>query len=251
MMDKPTLRIFPSAQALAAAAAQQFTETVSAAIRLRGRAYVALCGGSTPQALYALLAQPPYLESVPWDKIHFFWGDERCVPPDDLDSNYGQARQMLLARVPAPSVNIHRVLGEMPLQGAAEDYVKQLQKQASSGARWPRFDLVLLGMGADGHIASLFPGQVHPAEAGSPVIAVTASYQGRPANRVTLTPLVFNAAENVLFVVTGASKAAMLAAVLQGVHDPLQFPAQRIQPLAGSLTWFVDAAAAELIKKEI
>lgn len=249
-MAKPTLRIFPSLQVLAAAAAQHFNENVSAAVRLRGQAFVALCGGSTPQTLYALLAQPPYLDAVPWDKIHFFWGDERCVPPDDLDSNYGQARQILLARVPAPSVNIHRVLGEMAPEAAAEDYIKQLQKQAANAARWPRFDWVLMGMGADGHTASLFPGQVHPAEADSPVVAVTASYPGRPTNRVTLTPLVFNAAENVLFLVTGASKAAVLAEVLQGAHDPLQLPAQRIQPLTGSLAWFMDTAAAALIKKE-
>jgi 6-phosphogluconolactonase len=249
-MADPILRIFPSLQTLTAAAAQQFNETVSAAVRLRGQAFVALSGGSTPQMLYTLLAQPPYLETVPWKKIHFFWGDERCVPPDDLESNYGQARQILLARVPVPSVNIHRVLGEMAPQAAAEEYIKQLQKQAFPGERWPRFDWALMGMGADGHTASLFPGQVNPAEAGSPVIAVTASYQGRPANRVTLTPLVFNTASNLLFLVTGASKAAVLAEVLQGAHDPLRLPAQRIQPLSGSLAWFVDTASAELIKKE-
>ena len=249
-MDKPTLQIFPSIQALAATAAQYFAETVSAAVRLRGQAFVALCGGGTPQMLYSLLAQPPYLHTLPWDKIHFFWGDERCVPPDDMDSNYGQARQILLARVPAPAVNIHRMLGEIPPQGAAEDYIKQLENQAAPGTRWPRFDLVLLGMGADGHTASLFPGQLHPAEAGSPVVAVIASYQGRPANRVTLTPMVFNAAEKVLFLVTGAGKAAALAAALQGPHDPLQHPTQRIQPQAGSLTWFVDTPAAGSIKKE-
>jgi 6-phosphogluconolactonase len=250
MMAKPTLRIFPSLQALATAAAQHFAETVSAAVKQRGHAIVALCGGSTPQALYAMLAQPPYLETVPWVKIHFFWGDERCVPPDDMDSNYGQARQILLAHVPAPAANIHRVLGEIPPQGAAEDYMRQLENLADLGKMWPRFDWVLLGMGADGHTASLFPGQPHPAESGSPVIAVTASYQGRPANRVTLTPMVFNEAKNILFLVTGASKAPMLMEVLQGAPELLQLPAQRIQPKEGSLAWYVDSAAAGMLKKE-
>ena len=210
-----------------------------------------LSGGSTPLALFRRLAQAPYLESLPWREIHFFWGDERCVPPEDPESNYRQAFQALLAPVAVPAENIHRALGELAPEAASADYALQLAHFAAdfprladpSGA-WPRLDLALMGLGADGHTASLFPGQIHPTEACASVIAVTAAYQGRPANRVTLTPQVFNAARQVTFLATGEAKAAALAAVLQGQPNALTYPAQRIQPVNGKVTWMVDRAAA-------
>jgi 6-phosphogluconolactonase len=250
-MTNRELLIFDSLDALSAAAAEQFASIVTASVTARGAAAVALSGGSTPLALFRRLAQAPYLESLPWREIHFFWGDERCVPPENSESNYGQAFQALLAPVAVPAENIHRTLGELAPEAAAADYARQLAQFAEDFPRladpssaWPCLDLALMGLGADGHTASLFPGQIHPMEASTGVVAVTAAYQGRPANRVTLTPQVFNASRQVTFLATGAAKDAALAAVLQGPSDPLTYPAQRIQPVNGRVTWMVDRAAA-------
>jgi 6-phosphogluconolactonase len=210
--------------------------------------HIALSGGSTPVALFQLLAQTPYKEAIPWHKLHFYWADERCVPPEDAESNYGQAWLNLFSKVPVSQQNIHRVLGELEPKAAAQDYVLQLKQNATGALAWPVLDCVLLGMGADGHTASLFPGQVNPTESTSPAIAVTADYLGRPANRVTLTPLVFNSARHVLFLVTGENKAHALREVLFGADDPLHFPAQRIRPVNGDVTWLVDQAAASLLQ---
>lgn len=265
-MAKSDQQIFNSIQELSAAAARQFGEIITAAVAARGAACVALSGGSTPLSMYRLLAQPPYRDSLPWGRTHFFWGDERCVPPADPESNYNQAMQAMLEPLGVPAENIHRAKGELPPETAAADYTRRLARFAAEfdrliktlagiaippvdeeAAGWPRFDLALLGLGADGHTASLFPGQVHPQETTASVIAVTADYQGRPANRVSLTPQVFNAARQVIFLAAGENKAAALAAVLHGPPDPLNFPAQRIHPLDGSLTWLVDQGAAKLL----
>ena len=247
-MDKPPVEIFPTTSAMSLAAAQLFSDIIDEASRKQHSVHIALSGGSTPVALFQLLAQPPFPEAIPWHKLHFYWADERCVPPEDAESNYGQAWQSLLSKVPLPQQNIHRVLGELEPMVAAQDYVLQLKQNATGALAWPVLDSVLLGMGADGHTASLFPGQVNPAESTSPAIAVTADYMGRPANRVTLTPLVFNSARHVLFLVTGESKAHALQEVLYGVNDPLHFPAQRIRPVNGDVTWLVDQAAASLLQ---
>jgi 6-phosphogluconolactonase len=250
-MTRPELLIFDSLDDLSAAAAEQFAAVVSAAAAVRGAVAVALSGGSTPLVLFHRLAQAPYQQSLPWRRIHFFWGDERCVPPEDPESNYGQAFQALLAPAAVPAENMHRALGELEPEAAAADYARQLAHFAAdfprladpSGA-WPRLDLALMGLGADGHTASLFPSQMHPMEANASVIAVTADYQGRPANRVTLTPRVFNDTRQVTFMATGEAKAAALSAVLHGLPDALTYPAQRIQPVDGKVTWMVDRAAA-------
>jgi 6-phosphogluconolactonase len=247
-MDKPQVKIFPNIAAMSLAAAELFSELVNEASRRQHSVHVALSGGSTPATLFQLLAQPPYKESIPWDKVHFYWADERCVPPEDAESNYGQAWQSLLSKVPISQLNIHRVLGELEPKTAAQDYVIQLKQNATGALAWPVLDCVLLGMGADGHTASLFPGQVNPAESTSPVMAVTADYMGRPANRVTLTPLVFNSARHVLFLVSGENKARALSEVLYGAPDPLHFPAQRIRPVNGDVVWIIDKAAASLLQ---
>jgi len=219
-MPEPTVRVFADSSSLNRAVAEQFVRTVSQAISARGRCTVALAGGGTPQALYELLAQPPYREILPWAQMHFFWGDERCVPPEHPESNYGQARRALLDRVPAPTENIRRVHGEWEPVAAAEDYTRQLRESAALSELWPRFDWVFLGLGADGHTASLFPGSPLPTPLDAPAGAVTADYQGRPAQRVTLTPQVFNAARTVVFLVTGHNKADAVAATLTGQRDP-------------------------------
>lgn len=237
-----TLRVFPDANSLSRAAAELFVETAQQAVHERGRFLAALSGGGTPSGLYRLLAETPYRSRVDWAKTHLFWGDERCVPPDDSGSNYGQARESLLAHIPIPAGNIHRIKGELDPQAASDDYAQTLKSYAEPGQAWPRFDLVLLGMGEDGHTASLFPGS--PLETPSPTLAVTAHYQGRPANRVTMTPLVINDARNIVFLVIGSNKAVTLDRVLSDLKVLDELPAQRIQPTAGQLTWLVDEAAA-------
>jgi len=239
---KPTVRIFKDAVELSRAAADLFVTLAVQSIRERGRFLVALSGGSTPMALYRLLAREP----IDWTRIHVFWGDERLVPPEDPENSYGQAWEALLKHIPIPTENIHRVASELDPVAAARDYASILREFAAPPLDWPRFDLVLLGLGEDGHTASLFPGS--PVDATEPVIAVTAQYQGRPARRVTLTPLVFNAARQVIFLVTGANKAVTLKGVFSDYNSSEQIPAKRIQPADGQVTWLVDKAAGKEIK---
>jgi 6-phosphogluconolactonase len=234
---KPTIRIFQEANELSRATAELFVELATQAIRERGRFLVALSGGSAPTELYRLLARKP----IDWTRIHIFWGDERLVPPEDAESNYGQANEVLLKNIPIPSENIHRVATELEPEAAAMNYARVLKEYAAPQLDWPRFDLVLLGMGEDGHTASLFPGS--PVDVTEPVIAVTANYQGRPAQRVTLTPLVFNAARQVVFLVAGPNKAVSLRGVFDDYNTTEQIPAKRIQPVEGQVTWMVDQAA--------
>jgi 6-phosphogluconolactonase len=239
---KPTIRIFKDADELSRAAAELFVTLATQAIRERGRFLVAFSGGSTPTALYRLLVREP----IDWTRVHIFWGDERLVPPENPENSYGQAREVLLKHIPIPSENTHRVSSELEPDAAAIDYARLLQEFAAPPLDWPRFDLVLLGLGEDGHTASLFPGS--PAAMTEPVIAVTAQYQGRPARRVTLTPLVFNAARQVIFLVAGANKAVSLRGVFSDYNSLEQVPAKRIQPADGQVTWLVNAAAGKEIK---
>ncbi len=241
---KPDVRVFPDLDALSEAAAVLFVDACAQAIRARGRALVALSGGNTPAKLYGLLAQAPYLQQLDWAHVYVFWGDERCVPPDDPESNYRQAHDALLSRVPIPPANVYRIRGEEQPQDAAGEYARELEAFAAPPRTWPRLDFVLLGMGEDGHTASLFPGS--PVDVAAPTAVATAQYQGRPANRVTLTPLVFNAARRVVFLVTGESKSQTLADVLYGKYQPAMLPAQRIHPTDGDVIWMVDQAAAQL-----
>ena len=234
------IEIFPDKESLSQAAAQLFSQIARKAVDTHGRFFIVLSGGGAPRRLYQILSRD---QSLPWAQTRVFWGDERLVPPDDPGSNYGQAKAILLDRVPIPPENIHRMRGELDADTAVADYTAQL-RQFSPGQPWPRFDLALLGMGGDGHTASLFPGPVSEAENTQPVVAVTAHYGGRPAQRITLAPRVFNDAAHILFLVAGANKADALAAVLQGPPQPEKYPAQRIQPRRGSLAWFVDDAAA-------
>jgi len=244
------VNISPDPISLSHAAVELFARLALESVAARGRFTVALSGGGTPQALYRLLAQAPYSEALPWDRMHFYWGDERCVPPDDdKESCFNQARSALLAHVPLPEGNIHRIKGELSPGQAAADYAAQLKAMAEADLDWPRLDLVLLGLGADGHTASLFPGS--DLTSGVATIAVTAHYQDRPANRVSLTPDVFNSAANILFLATGIEKAQALAQTLAGPRDPIMLPAQRIRPENGNINWYVDEAAASLLPKQI
>jgi 6-phosphogluconolactonase len=250
MIDK-IIRVFPTLDRLYQAAADQYVEVVRQAVQSHGRAYVTLSGGSTPQRLYQLLASPPYQTSVHWNVIHFYWGDERCVPMEHPESNFGRVKKILLDRVLVRKVNIHRVHGELTPENAAKNYIRTLAKNGTADQPWPQMDYTLMGMGADGHTASLFPGKENSKEEVAPVIVTSGEYLNRPVERVTLTPRVFNSSRNVVFLVTGADKAAILAAVLNGPYDPVNLPAQRIQPAHGTLTWLVDSLAARLIVKGV
>jgi 6-phosphogluconolactonase len=238
---KPEIHIFKNLEELSRTAAYVFVEQAIESIAERRRFLVALNGGNTPTRLFELLAAD-LREKVDWSRVHIFWGDERCVPPEEDGSSYGQARELLLRHVPIPDPNIHRMRGELGPAEASKDYSLTLKGFAAPPLEWPRFDLVYLGMGEDGHTASLFPGL--PAAISEPVLPVTAHYQDRPANRVTLTPLVFNSAHVVVFMATGAKKAGTLAEVLSDGYHPEHYPAQRIKPKDGRLIWLVDEAAA-------
>ena len=245
---KPEIRIFKDLEELSRAAANLFIEQAAQSIAERNYFLVALNGGSTPTRLFQLLATD-YREKVDWSKVDIFWGDERCVPPDDVGSSYGQARNALLDRVSIPDANIHRIKGELGPAEASKDYSLILRRFASPPFEWPRFDLIYLGMGEDGHTASLFPGS--SVDVSEPTMPVTAHYQDRPADRVTLTPNVFNSARMIIFMAIGEKKAVMLTEVLSERYNPVLYPAQRIHPKDGRLIWLVDEAAASKLPKEL
>jgi 6-phosphogluconolactonase len=239
------IAVMPDSTTLAREAAQRFAGLALEAVGSHGRFSAALSGGSTPRALYTLLAQEPHRGQVPWDGIHLFWGDERCVPPDNPGSNYRLANEALIAHVPIPPENIHRVQGEREPEAAARLYDRAL-RDFYCGPR-PRFDLVLLGLGEDGHTASLFPGSEAVGETERLAVAVEAHYQDRPAHRVTLTLPAINTARHVVFLVTGSAKAGIVQAVLD---DPRgHFPAGQVRPTAGQLTWLLDAEAAGQLRR--
>jgi 6-phosphogluconolactonase len=232
-------RVYPDAASLARAAVEHFVTLSTAAIATRGRFVVALSGGSTPRATYALLATGEFAAGVDWPHVHVFWGDERCVPPDHPDSNYRMARETLLDRVPIPADNIHRIRGELEPNQAAAAYQAELEATLDADGQ---FDLILLGMGADGHTVSLFPGTAALHEQTRWVVA---HYVDKlSAWRVTLTPVIINAAAHVTFIVAGSGKAGRLREVLAGPHQPDVLPAQIVKPTNGRLLWLVDAAAA-------
>jgi 6-phosphogluconolactonase len=219
------------------------------AIAYRGRFLLALSGGSTPRPLYELLASPRFATRIDWTRVHMFWGDERCVPPDQPESNYRMAREALLDHVPLPPANVHRIRGEDEPAEAAAAYEELLGAFFGSREISPKdsFDLVLLGMGADGHTASLFPGSAAARETRRWVVASPGPQPG--SWRVSLTPVLLNAAENVTFLVTGADKAERLKDVLENGQPDL-LPAQLIRPTHGALHWMIDAAAAARLRGE-
>ena len=242
---RTVIRQFADLKELSEVVADEFRAIANQAIAVRGRCTVVLAGGSTPRHLYERLASQPFRGRVRWDRIEFFWGDERAVPPDHPDSNFGMARNLLLEPLAIPAAHIHRIHAERDdLKAAASAYEDEIARvfDVPTGGPPPAFDLVLLGMGADGHTASLFPGAEILGEARHWVVSYDARAGAAP--RVTMTPRIFNAARSVLFMVAGTEKAEALAHVLEDASDPQRWPAQMIQPTSGDLLWFVDAAAA-------
>jgi 6-phosphogluconolactonase len=233
--DPRELIILPDADSLARTAAERFIALAKAALAERGRFRVALSGGSTPLPTYELLAREPFAAQVDWEQVHFFWGDERCVPPDHPESNYRAARAALLDEIAVSPQNIHPIPCQHRPTRAARLYQEELE--TSLGPRGA-FDLILLGMGTDGHTASLFPDTTALAEQKR---WVTDNYTKKlKAWRVTLTLPAINRARQIIFMVSGATKASTLARVWAG--EPL--PAGMVQPASGRLTWLIDQAAA-------
>ena len=236
------------AASLAQRAAQHIVETVEQAVATRGRARIAISGGSTPKPAFQLLGDPaqPWRARMPWDRFELFWVDERCVPPDHPDSNYRMTREALLDHVPLSPVRIHRMEGELDPEEGAARYESGLRNAFRlEGAETPVFDIVQLGMGPDGHTASLFPHTAALDELGR--LSVANHVRNKDAWRITLTWPVINHARQVFFLIGGAEKAAILREVLLGPRDAERLPSQLIRPSSGILTLILDRAAASLL----
>lgn len=238
--ERYRLEIVEGPDELALAAAQWVVQAIKARLQVAEHFSLVLSGGSTPKALYQHLAHLPYARKIEWARLHLFWGDERCVPPDHPQSNYQMARQALLEHVPVPPDQIHRMRGELPPEEAAQAYAQELVQ--FFGGRQPQFDLILLGMGADGHTASLFP--YSPALKQSQRWVVANYVSSQESWRITLTIPAINAGQEILFLVSGADKANTLQRVLEGPSQPEELPAQFVKPAAQTPLWLVDSAAA-------
>ena len=239
----------PDAAALARRAAQYFAEKCAEVAAANGRARIAISGGSTPKAAFALLADPaqPWRMQMPWDKLDLWWVDERCVPPDHADSNYRMTREAMLSKVPLKPDQVHRMEGELDPAEAAARYEMALRNGFGlKDADLPQFDLLQLGMGPDGHTASLFP---HTEALHETARLVTANHVEtvKDSWRVTLTQPVINHAASVFFLISGQDKAQILKEVLLGPHNPERLPSQLIRPMGGILTLLLDSAAAALL----
>jgi 6-phosphogluconolactonase len=243
------LRIHADADALIEAAAQRWLEVANNAISARGKFHVALSGGTTPRALYRLIAQPKFAERIPWDRVHVYFGDERTVPPDHADSNFRMAKEALLDRVAVPGANIHRIEAELEdPHAAASAYTRTLTTNLPLSAQGVvQFDLLLLGVGTDGHIASLFPATPVLHERARLVEAVYVEKMDRW--RITLTLPVIDHARHVMILVSGDAKAPIMRDVFGARHTP-PYPVQLINP-QGILEWHIDQAAAALLPEEL
>jgi 6-phosphogluconolactonase len=241
-MQEPSIQVVADADAMAAAAAERIIQLADGAIAARQVFSIALSGGNTPKTLFELLASPAYVQRVNWQSWEIYFSDERCVPPDDPQSNYRMARQAMLDRVPISPTNVHRMTGEIQPQQAATQYGQLLKDKFGEGG----LDVILLGMGDDGHTASLFPGTA----------ALNDTHHRCVANfvpqlktwRLTMTAPFINRAAEVMILVAGAAKAQRLVEVLKGPRDPQRLPIQLIQPNPGRLLWIVDRAAAGMDK---
>lgn len=241
------IRTLTTPQELFEDAAEEVVSATNDAIAERGRFTIALSGGSTPKSLYNLLATNAR-NALPWEKMFFFWGDERHVPPTDPESNYGMANEVMLAKVPVPPANIFRVTAENPDAGAAaQAYEQELRKFfALEPGQFPTFDLILLGLGPDGHTASLFPGTAALEEKSRFVVANWV--EKFKTHRITFTLPVLNSARCVAFLISGTDKAPALCAVLEGDAPGEQYPAKLVRPKDGKLLWLLDRAAASELK---
>src|SRR5271155_1051134 len=240
-----TYRVSPTPAATARAGAQLFTDAVVKAAAARGLARIAISGGTTPKTMFGLLADPaePFLKQVPWDKLELYWVDERCVPPDNAESNYRMTKETLLSKVPLAAERVHRMEGELDPEIAAARYESTIRNSFKlEGAETPTFDLVLLGMGDDGHTASLFP---HTEALDNLTnIAIANHVPQKDTWRITLTWPVINQGREVAFLIEGAAKTQVLHDVFLGTYQPETYPSQLIPPPSVRLTFLLDPAAA-------
>ncbi len=241
-MDKPKILIFEDKLRLAAAFSHHFINLVK---MKEGIFNIALSGGNTPKVWFENLVNN-HKDSVAWENIHFYWGDERCVPPDDEESNYGMAAKYLFDHVDVPAENIHRIKGEIAPEEAAGQYARELTENLP-GTYGPVFDLIILGMGEDGHTASIFPEQIDLWE--SPSLCVVASHPVTGQRRISLTGKVINNAASVAFMVTGRNKAPKVREILSDDPAAENYPAAKVNLSEGALYWFIDKGAAEALEK--
>lgn len=246
------LHVYKDTDELSQAVAKWIADTIAETLKVRDRFTIALSGGSTPQRLHKILAAPPYSNQIEWSKLHVFWGDERAVPFEDSRNNAKMAYDTLLNLVPVPASQVHVMRTDIAPEQSALEYEKILHQYFNAipgGSSDPlpnSFDLVLLGMGDDGHTLSLFPGTevIHEEKAWAKAFFLAA----QDMYRITLTRPIVNRASRIAFLATGAGKAHALKEVLKGKYDPDKYPSQTIQPVHGELHWFVDEAAAEEVK---
>ncbi len=244
-MPQPKLIILNDAQELYVRAAEETAHITGEAVCTHGEVTICLSGGSTPAATYDLLATRFRL-SVDWKEVQFFWGDERCVPPDHAESNYAMTNRTMLSKLALRPDQVHRMRGEDPPASSAAAYEDQLRKRFGlDDGEFPRFDLVMLGLGDNRHTASLFPGD--PAIHETQRLVVAVEVDAEPRKRLTITPPVINNAQRVMFLVAGQSKAAAVKDILEGPRDPDKFPAQIVAPQDGEVIWLLDKAAASLL----
>jgi 6-phosphogluconolactonase len=239
------IKVCDDEEELAAAAADLFVERSEYALRRRGRFLLALSGGATPRRLYELLSSPAYIDKVDWKRTEVFWVDERCVPTDHPDSNYRMANELLLSKVPLEEKQVHRIRGEEEPELAAKVYGIEVSAYMSKSLI--TFDLAVLGLGIDGHTASLFPGD--PAVSESEKVAVVVEPRGQQHRRITVTMPVLNHVATALFLVTGAEKAAMVREILDE-GNPKGYPAGLVLPVKGELFWYLDHQAASQLSPE-
>lgn len=243
MPESPQVEIYPDPPALFQAAAERFVQIANDAVSARGEFFLALAGGNTPRDFYRLLAAVEWQVRVPWHNTQVFFGDERCVPPDHRESNFRMAREALLDQLKLPEANIHRMAGEQNPQLAAAAYAAEIHRTfAACGLDQPRFDLILLGLGNDGHTASLFPDTEALHEKTKLVVANEVATGN--TRRLTMTLPLLNLARHVLFLVSGEGKRAIVEEIFKNTTRSFQYPAERVVPVDGRVMWMLDRAAA-------
>lgn len=242
MTDSTEVKIFPTPREVGKAVAKEIKNLIKQADT--GLLNIALSGGKTPEALFTALIEK-YKNIIPWDKIHFWWADERCVPPDDIESNYNMARKLLFSHINIPPENIHRIKGEKDPEEEALRYSSEIKKHLPSARGMPVFDLIILGMGNDGHIASIFPDCLNLID--DQRICAATRHPATKMKRVTLTGSTIKNSKKIFFMVTGKGKASGVSEVMNNSTTAKLLPAYYIEPANGSMIWFLDETAASLI----
>lgn len=240
-------QVFQDAYTTADRLAMDFIRYAEQTLAFRERLYIALSGGSTPQTMFSIIAKE-YSKSLPWEKLHFFWVDERCVPAESSESNFGNADRLLFSKISIPKENIHPILGKDDPLCEVVRYTGEILAHVPCVSKFPVFDLIILGMGNDGHTASIFPGQMDLFETNA-LCSVNEHPETRQ-KRITLTGKVINNASNVIFLVTGDAKADKVSSIFNNDYLALNYPAHKVKPVNGNLSWYMDSEAAKQLKIE-